>query len=55
MKILAVLTLVGTYIMSAYDGDLTAAVVLTLLFLPILFERGEKKCTSRNAHTVGRR
>jgi hypothetical protein len=38
MKVLSVLLLIGVYIMGAYDGDSTAAVVLTMLFIPILFD-----------------
>lgn len=43
MKVLSVLLLIGTYIMGAYDGDSTPAVVLTLLLLPMLFDRKKVK------------
>lgn len=56
MKMLSVLFLIGTYIMGTDCGDSTAAVVLTLLFLPILFDRKKvKRCTTRNVRIVGRR
>lgn len=38
MKILSVLLLIGVYIMGAYEGDSTAAVVLTGLLVPVLFD-----------------
>lgn len=38
MKILTVLFLIGVYILGAYEGDMTAAVLLTMLFIPILFD-----------------
>lgn len=38
MKVLSVLLLIGAYIMGVYDGDSTAAVLLTMLFIPILFD-----------------
>lgn len=56
MKILSVLFLIGAYIMGAYDGDSTAAVALTLLLLPMLFDRKKvRKCTTQNVRTAGRR
>lgn len=56
MKILAILTLIGTYIMGAYDGDMTAAVVLTILFAPEIFDSKKvRKCTTRSVHTAGQR
>ena len=38
MKVLTIICLVGMYILGISDGDMTAAVVLTLLFMPVLFE-----------------
>ena len=56
MKMLTVLLLVGAYILGGCDGDMTAAVVLTLLAVPILLDgKKVRKCTTRSAHTVGRR
>ncbi len=56
MKVLSVLLIVGAYIMGAYDGDSTAAVVLTMLLAPVIFERKEKrKCTTRSVHTAEQR
>ena len=55
MKILSVLLLIGAYIMGAYDGDSTAAVILTMLLVPAIFERKEKrKCTTRNVRNAVR-
>lgn len=56
MKVLSVLLLIGVYIMGAYDGDSTAAVLLTMLFIPILFDgKKVKRCTTRSVRTAGRR
>lgn len=53
MKVLSVLLLIGAYILGAYDGDSTAAVVLTMLLAPVIFERKEKrKCTTQNARNA---
>ena len=43
MKVLSVLLIVGAYIMGAYDGDSTAAVVLTMLLAPVIFERKSRR------------
>ena len=43
MKVLSVLLLIGVYIMGAYDGDSTAAVVLAMLLAPVLFDRKKVK------------
>lgn len=56
MKVLSVLLLIGTYMMGVYDGDSTAAVILTGLTVAILADgKKVKKCTTRSARTVGRR
>ena len=54
MKALSILVLIGAYILGMHDGDTTVAVVLTLLFIPILFERRDKKCTTQNFRTAER-
>ena len=56
MKVLSVLLLIGVYIMGAYEGDSTAAVILTGLTVAILADgKKVRKCTTRSARTVGRR
>ncbi len=56
MKLMVIIVLISAYILGAYDGDSTAAVVLTMLLAPVIFERKEKrKCTTRSVHTAEQR
>ena len=43
MKKLMVLAIVAALVLGIVDGDCTAAVVMGMLFLPQVFERGGKK------------
>ena len=51
MKLLSMMLIIGAFIMGIYDGDSTAAVILTMLLAPVIFEkgrkRGEGKCQQR--------
>lgn len=55
MKLMAIIVLIGAYILGAYDQDMTAAVVLTILFAPEIFDSKKvRKCTTRSVHTAER-
>ena len=56
MRALSIVVLICAYIMGAYDGDSTVAVVMTMLLAPVVFERKEKrKCTTQNARNAVQR
>lgn len=56
MKIMALITVISMLLMGIVEKDATAALVMFILFAPMVFERKRvRKCTTQNARNAVQR